>query len=277
MSFPAQVNESRPKTASSIWMQRAKALLHKLEAKATKEWDELELAPAGSLKARVHKAATRMISSVDPVEVFLKHVHPPQGHDHSAMLVVHPSGVDKGTVQKKLLDLGTREEAHHKRLLVLWGLAVPLTASMTILPGPNIFLFWNVFRVYSHYKALKGAQCLLASATVCDYQSDEKLEGLVGAVASQQRPCTYESLRAVEEYLSLPHFAGHALRSRTWQPLWRRLLRRMLSATSSPSPPPAPSSQQPPAGDASGAGRVDAPAVSLHSGEASSRPRQSPS
>lgn len=37
---------------------------------------------------------------------------------------------------------------------------IPITAAMGVLPGPNLFLVYNAFRLYSRWRALKGGQFL---------------------------------------------------------------------------------------------------------------------
>src|SRR3954467_8174562 len=55
--------------------------------------------------------------------------------------------------------------SQHQKMMYVWGAAVPLTSMMTVLPGPNVFLAWNAFRLYSHYRALQGVRHLAALRT----------------------------------------------------------------------------------------------------------------
>lgn len=41
------------------------------------------------------------------------------------------------------------------------GLVLPISAVATLLPGPNIFLVWNLYRLYCHIQAFKGANSFL--------------------------------------------------------------------------------------------------------------------
>lgn len=50
-------------------------------------------------------------------------------------------------------------------------LCLPLTLSMTILPGPNIFAAYNVYRIYCYYTCCIGALNLYNMLTI-DYSSD---------------------------------------------------------------------------------------------------------
>jgi hypothetical protein len=75
--------------------------------------------------------------------------------------VVYPVGWSEKRARRFLrLFLRYRLARHRGRLLVC-VLLLPVTALLTILPGPNIFFFWNVYRLICHHLAGRGAKRLL--------------------------------------------------------------------------------------------------------------------
>jgi len=51
--------------------------------------------------------------------------------------------------------------AFHKKWAIMNGLALPVSAAASLLPGPNVFLVWNVYRLYCHIQAYKGANSFI--------------------------------------------------------------------------------------------------------------------
>ncbi|MCS6911971.1 MAG: hypothetical protein RMK29_01280 [Myxococcales bacterium] len=49
-----------------------------------------------------------------------------------------------------------RKRALHRRGLLLNLLLLPLSALLTVVPGPNVVFFWNAYRLVGHALALRG-------------------------------------------------------------------------------------------------------------------------
>ncbi len=50
----------------------------------------------------------------------------------------------------------------HQRWLLINIAITPITAIIYLLPGPgNFVLYWNLYRIYSHLQAVRGAKSLL--------------------------------------------------------------------------------------------------------------------
>jgi hypothetical protein len=72
----------------------------------------------------------------------------------------HPSNLPFDDINNQLKAMVTRRTPYHKRYLFMSVILIPFTASLSVLPGPNVFLLYNVVRVVDHYKAYRGCQTL---------------------------------------------------------------------------------------------------------------------
>ncbi|KAI9206758.1 mitochondrial K+-H+ exchange-related-domain-containing protein [Polychytrium aggregatum] len=79
---------------------------------------------------------------------------------HEPLTVFHPARLSTSQIQHELETLANRRTPYHQRLFILSTLLVPVSCLATILPGPNVFLAYNLFRVYSHWRAYQGARTL---------------------------------------------------------------------------------------------------------------------
>ena len=120
-----------------------------------------------------------------------------------------------------------RLEFHAKyRRLSIW--CIPLSMAAGIMPGPNVFLAYNLFRLYSHDRALKGSQhlkqCFQESRVkfVADPQLEKILVSSLGADQLLQtgfmlEKSHTEAIRA--HYNSMPDETMHDLRRARLQQL----------------------------------------------------------
>ncbi len=87
-----------PEPAPVDWKARAKLLATKAATKAQSEWDELETAPEGSIKKRVHRTFEKLLEKIDPMENFFKHVTP-----SLRVNVEYPDCIDQLVMENELL------------------------------------------------------------------------------------------------------------------------------------------------------------------------------
>ncbi|KAJ3414517.1 hypothetical protein HDV05_006519 [Chytridiales sp. JEL 0842] len=134
-----------------------------------KSWDDLSQKPAGSWQNRLFHFGESVLDRIPAEEWFLKEVPalPKErlerdGHVKIPMLVPlhHPSHIPPSTLLPNLQSLIQRRLPFHRRLLIQSTCLIPFTAALSVLPGPNVFLLYNVVRVVDHYKALRGCQTL---------------------------------------------------------------------------------------------------------------------
>ncbi|CAH9118626.1 unnamed protein product [Cuscuta europaea] len=113
--------------------------------KMSNQWSNLEKAPAGSFKSKIHGLGLRLLSTVKPSEIFLKSI----SKEVDKVEITYPS----------------RGAVIHKKYLYGSTVLLPLTSVFMVLPLPNIPFFWILFRTYSHWRALKGSENLLQLVT----------------------------------------------------------------------------------------------------------------
>lgn len=166
------------------WVQRLEPWLFatylKGSEKIKKEWQELEQAPPGTWKSRFAQMGSKLMDQIPPSETFLKNAsahaaavkrarkHGSSDEASSAESkhecteeekceLIYPSCLPREDVEEALVHMLDTNAAYHKRWLILNVMCLPLSAAMAVLPGPNVFVVWNGFRVYSHMQARKGA------------------------------------------------------------------------------------------------------------------------
>ena len=73
--------------------------------------------------------------------------------------ILYPPTLTVDAVRTDFMQLATKEQSHKIRAMLCLGL-VPITSLATLLPGPNVFLAYNLYRLYGHYNAWKGCAYL---------------------------------------------------------------------------------------------------------------------
>lgn len=134
--------------------------------KMNKAWVNLEKAPEGSFKSKLHGLGLKLLSRVKPSEIFLKSIP----KDATQIEITYPSSLNARVVRRRLRHIAFRGTILHKKYFYGSVTLLPVTAFFAVLPLPNIPFFWILFRSYSHWRALKGSERLLL--LVSDNSSD---------------------------------------------------------------------------------------------------------
>lgn len=129
--------------------------------KMNKAWSNLEKAPSGSLKNKLHGLGLRLLSRVKPSEIFLKSIP----KEVARVDITYPSSLNGRLVRRRLRHIAMRGSIVHKKYLYGSVALLPLTSFFMVLPLPNIPFFWVLFRTYSHWRALQGSENLLRLVT----------------------------------------------------------------------------------------------------------------
>ncbi|KAK4375349.1 hypothetical protein RND71_006026 [Anisodus tanguticus] len=129
--------------------------------KMNRAWSNLEKAPAGSLKNKLHGLGLRLLSRVKPSEIFLKSIP----KEVTQLDITYPSSLNGQLVRRRLRHIALRGTIIHKKYLYGSVTLLPLTSFFMVLPLPNIPFFWVLFRTYSHWRALQGSENLLRLVT----------------------------------------------------------------------------------------------------------------
>ncbi|KAI8916649.1 mitochondrial K+-H+ exchange-related-domain-containing protein [Powellomyces hirtus] len=72
----------------------------------------------------------------------------------------HASSTSSAHVSEYLHNMLSKRKHYHQRHLTLSLCFVPFSCLFMVLPGPNVPLAWNLFRLYSHWRALQGVHTL---------------------------------------------------------------------------------------------------------------------
>ncbi|KAL8458812.1 hypothetical protein ACS0TY_036350 [Phlomoides rotata] len=125
--------------------------------KMNKAWSNLEKAPQGSIKNKIHGFGLKLLSRVKPSEIFFKSI--PKETDR--LDILYPSSLNPRLVRRRLRHIAFRGSVIHKKYFYGSAVLLPLTSFFMVLPLPNIPFFWVLFRAYSHWRASQGSEKLL--------------------------------------------------------------------------------------------------------------------
>ncbi|GAB5591397.1 hypothetical protein Unana1_06297 [Umbelopsis nana] len=124
---------------------------------------------------------------MDYQEWFLKAVPIKEDLEHELTKVpVHyPSSLDSSVIKQHFLNAVDHRLPYHKKYMYYSAYWIPVSLSFGIVPLiPNIPLAYNAFRLYSHFKAYKGAQHLqyLISHNCLEFDVSSDLDRILSDV-----------------------------------------------------------------------------------------------
>ncbi|CAG8462140.1 2039_t:CDS:2 [Ambispora leptoticha] len=189
---------------------------------AASKWDELSHAERTSWKGRLYLTGQKLLDQMDYQEYFLKGV--PLLEEWSAEVpMIYPSKiVSPSQINSNLNQLLDKRLPYHRKYMIYSALFVPLSATFTIVPLiPNIPLFYNLFRLYSHYKAYKGAQHLRQVITdnrlsplTCEMLDTIYKDIDLGGHDDPERMIPEERIEAIAKHFELPALEVDVKRAR---------------------------------------------------------------
>jgi hypothetical protein len=109
--------------------------------------------PTESILHTVLKSSTMQILMLDTHKLnnSNQHTHSSSSSDHRRI-----------TKSRRLMKVLMKQRInYHFRWSIANAVLLPFSALATILPGPNIFLAWNLYRLYCHIQAYRGASLFL--------------------------------------------------------------------------------------------------------------------
>ncbi|EGC35710.1 hypothetical protein DICPUDRAFT_87736 [Dictyostelium purpureum] len=187
-------------TTTTASTSKTNLILNKLKNIAIESKNEIENAQSGvGLKGKLKAMLDYMESKIHPEEAILQqfsklnnknvikqghHNHSDQHHHHElrhheknrtqiqldhfndhrdkpSFQIYYPSNIGYRRAQRFSQVLMKQKIQYHKKWLTINSLLIPVTFAATILPGPNVFLAYNLYRCYGHYQALRGCNNLL--------------------------------------------------------------------------------------------------------------------
>ncbi|KAG2227657.1 hypothetical protein INT45_004699 [Circinella minor] len=130
---------------------------------SNKKWEQLGDAEPTTWKRKIYDRGNNLMNQIDYQEWFLKSIprkedieYPPE-----KVSVLYASSLDSLEIEKDLLHLINEREPYHKKYMYYSAYWVPIACTFAIVPIiPNIPLAYNLFRLYSHYKAYYGVRHL---------------------------------------------------------------------------------------------------------------------
>ncbi|KAF9168182.1 hypothetical protein DFQ26_000749 [Actinomortierella ambigua] len=150
---------------------------------AGKKWSELGQSPHDSAKHKVFVFGTRVLDKLPHEEYFLKAVPAKEDWDQAPakpnmVPFTYPSAWKEARVKDDFRALVRARVPYHRKYMIYSAIWVPFTSLFAIVPlVPNFPLFYNAYRLWSHWKAYQGAKHLdfLITNNVLDYQPSDVL------------------------------------------------------------------------------------------------------
>ncbi|KAH8556201.1 mitochondrial K+-H+ exchange-related-domain-containing protein [Umbelopsis sp. PMI_123] len=152
-----------------------------------KKWENFGKAEPTSWKGKLFKAGNNFMDRMDYEEWFLKGVPIKEDLEHelTKVPVHHPSSIDSSIIRQHLQIAVEHRLPYHKKYMYYSAYWIPASLSFAIVPLiPNIPLAYNAFRLYSNFKAYKGAQHLqyLTSHNCLTFETSSDLDRILEGV-----------------------------------------------------------------------------------------------
>ena len=195
-----------------------------------------------SYKGRIHKYAENILQRIDGYESFFgaipyKMLQPKsdskpakipnpknevendqkseETHDHKMRLsYIIPNGVNKNEAINHLKLITERKLKFHQKWMYLNMSILPFTALLGILPGPNVFVLYNGFRLYSHYKAYHGAMSIEQRQPEFEIVGDEFLGEIYKDLQDDEKEINDDNLHKLQTKFDCQHVYHHLHRVR---------------------------------------------------------------
>lgn len=142
----------------------------------------------------------------------------PDQQQSSSLIFVDPTGI-----KDRMSELIQYRAAYHRRYRSLSITCIPVSMALGLLPMPNVFLAYNLFRVYSHDKAMNGANRLSGDngAIEMEMTPNRLLGELLEAddrLPDEKRFQLAEiTMEQIAEQLKMPRYFLHDIRRATKQ------------------------------------------------------------
>ncbi|MBI4468294.1 MAG: hypothetical protein HY650_03120 [Acidobacteria bacterium] len=118
----------------------------------------------------VDAALARLESRVEPMETLLM-----QSRKAAVVSIHHPAGITPSLVERRFRRLIRRGVRKSKRGILINLAVLPFCLVMSLFPGPNIFLGWSAYRLFSHYLAREGGKRILSGQCPIETVPDKSL------------------------------------------------------------------------------------------------------
>lgn len=173
----------------------------------TRAWRSVEEAESG-FRGRVRKIVDKLNSRVDPTEPMLRRIV-----SAKAVEITYPSGISPQYVRRRLRLLLLHKTSVHRRWVYINAALLPVTMALTVIPGPNVFLAWNGYRLFSHFRAWRGGQRALNGEVELTYAPSEELNDLLAPEERLIKPLNHEIAATIGRRFALPGLVEYLRRT----------------------------------------------------------------
>eukprot|EP01132_Coremiostelium_polycephalum_P005740 gene5740-7139_t len=160
-------NTSTTSTTSTSTMNnnnKIKNLITIIKQKAIESRKEIDESESGKgVKGKLKSILKYLEDRIHPEETILQQFTKINDNNlvlscgkSTALTVYYPASIGQRRAHRYSRVVVRQRIQHHKLWIGINMLLIPVTFAATILPGPNVFLAYNLYRLYGHYQALKG-------------------------------------------------------------------------------------------------------------------------
>ena len=179
-----------------------------LRRKVSKTWAAVERPRADGTKSRVRRVLDTLNARVDPTEPMLRRFR-----KAPEVVVTYPSGISPQYARRRLRLLLLNKTASHRRWMFINGAMLPLTAAMTLVPGPNVFFAWNGYRLLAHLFALRGGQRVLSAQVPVTFMPSDELNELLAPEERLIKPLEQDVAHDIGKRFKLPGLVEYLKRT----------------------------------------------------------------
>ncbi len=178
-----------------------------LSRTSARAWKAVHEAETGVLGA-MRRILDRLHSKVDPTEPMLHRIRRARKIE-----VMYPSGISPAYARRRLRLLVMHKTAAHRRWMIINSLMIPVTSAMMVVPGPNVFLAWNGYRLFSHIRAWRGGQRVLSGEVEITFTPSDELNELLAPEERLIKPLDSTSAETIGQRFGLPGLVGYLRRT----------------------------------------------------------------
>lgn len=179
-----------------------------LRRKVARTWQAVERPRPDGTKSRVRRMLDTLNARVDPTEPMLRRFR-----KATEVVVTYPSGISPQYARRRLRLLLLNKTAAHRRWMIINGAMLPLTAAMTLVPGPNVFFAWNGYRLLSHLFALRGGQRVLSAQVAVTFHPSDELNALLEPEERLIKPLDQDVAHSIGQQFKLPGLVEYLKRT----------------------------------------------------------------
>jgi hypothetical protein len=187
--------------------EKPTGFIHWLQTKVAQLWQSIDEANSG-VRGWVRSAIQLLNRRVDPTEPMLRRMRTAERIE-----IVHPCHVSPRFVRRRLRLLLLRKAARHRRLTIVNAVLMPLTAAAVVLPGPNVFFFWNAYRFLSHLFAARGARRVLGDEVTLVLTPSTELDARASHERKASAPLDVTGASQIAEQFRLPGLVEYLRRT----------------------------------------------------------------